>query len=220
MWNLFKRNKLENENIDKKDYNAVIVKNTSEVSVKEAQDTSKSKLLIERDTIVEAENRIKKNSEQGKYKAVFTFRNKLDDPKMLLFFKYFTEKGFSVSIDCNGYTISWEKQYNQVQPSDPRFINKELEDSFYNLLTYHTSYSYLLTISDFQFDKDNVSDEADLECILKVQPVSIGGQKATTLLSTKGVTYTYPAEDVWKNLMRVKTFLSAYNNKYGTNTSK
>ena len=40
------------------------------------------------------------------------------------------------------------------------------------------------------------------------------------LLSTKGVVYTYPAKDVWKNLMKVKTFLSAYNNKYGTNTSK
>lgn len=172
--------------------------------------------------IVSADKAIKKEIESNPDSTHKLLPLSIDtlSPEMVDFVHHYLEKGFSVSLDYNGYVISWEKKYNQVQPSDPRFITKELEDSFYNLLTYHTSYSYLLTISDFQFDKDNVSDEADLECILKVQPVSIGGQKATTLLSTKGVTYTYPAEDVWKNLMRVKTFLSAYNNKYGTNTSK
>lgn len=127
MWNLFKRNKLENENINKKDYNAVIIKNTSEVSVKEAQDTSKSKLLIERDTIVEAENKIKESSEQGNYKAAFTFRNKLDDPKMILFFKYFTDKGFSVYpnvLDPSSMAlfvdVSWKP--NDIAPH-PTFIN-------------------------------------------------------------------------------------------------
>lgn len=127
MWNLFKRHKLENETIDKKDYNAVIIKNTSEVSVKEAQDTSKSKLLIERDTIVEAENRIKKNSEQGNYKAVFTFRNRLDDPKMILFFKYFTDKGFSVYPNCLDPSSMALFVYVSWKPSDivphPNFIN-------------------------------------------------------------------------------------------------
>ena len=127
-------------------------------------------------------------------------------------------------MKCNGYTISWEKQYKEEQPSDPRFITKELEDSFYDLLKYHTSYSYSLTISDFQFDENNASDKDDLECRLEVQEYSVirGDKIAITdyLLSTKKVTDTYPAEGVWKNLMKIKTFLSAYNNKYGTNTSK
>lgn len=39
-------------------------------------------------------------------------------------------------------------------------------------------------------------------------------------IPARDIDVSLTAEDVWKNLMRVKTFLSAYNNKYGTNTSK